>query len=257
MHAAEEHCSAALFFFMKRAIFLLLLLICGQVHAQQYPRWFLFPAEVRCPTSISVITQPPTFYKDSAIAEGFRLGCEVLARHAMMQISGGQAFWATEAGIHSMGAEYKQYYDTSLTDVYRRTLKVLDSYIDKQKTLVLVGDSSCRVDGKVRLLIKISSIPQPTWVEQLPEDAQYNYAVGFSEEFYYETSSWQRAEKNAYMALARSIQVKMKSMQKRDAIEAQDIRNEEIDVVLSNIEVVERWRDVKKKIFYVLMRMKK
>lgn len=242
---------------MKRSTVLFLLLLCGQVLAQQYPRWFLFPAEVRCPQSVSVITQPPTFYKDSAIAEGFRLGCEMLARHMMMQISGGQAFWATEAGIHSMGAEYKVLYDTSLTDAYRRVLKVLASYIDKKKTLVLVGDSSCSADERVLRMIAIQSIPQPAWVEQLPDDAQFTYAVGFSEEFYYETSSWQRAERNGYLALARSIQVKMKAMQKRDAIEAQDIRNEEIDVVLSNIEVVERWRDVKKKIFYVLMRMKK
>lgn len=49
----------------------------------------------------------------------------------------------------------------------------------------------------------------------------------------------------------------MESLQKKDAIEAQDIRNEEVNVTLRNIEVVERWKDAKKKAFYTLVRMGK
>ena len=59
------------------------------------------------------------------------------------------------------------------------------------------------------------------------------------------------------MALARSTKVKMQSLQKLDAKEGQDIRNEEIDVYLHNVEIIARWKDVKKKIYYVLARMKK
>ncbi|MBI2429440.1 MAG: LPP20 family lipoprotein [Ignavibacteriales bacterium] len=204
-----------------------------------------------------MITQPPTYYRDSAISQGFRFGCDLLARYTMMQISGGQTFWATEAGVHSMGAKYEQTYDTALTEFYQSTLKVLDSYIDKQKTLVLIGDSNCIVHDDVRKRIRLDGIKQPSWVEELPGDNHYFYAVGFSEEFYYEISSWQIAEKNAYMSLARSLQVKMQSMQKRDAVEAQDIRNEEMNVTLTNIEILERWKDRKKKAFYILARMKK
>ncbi|MEW5799589.1 MAG: LPP20 family lipoprotein [Bacteroidota bacterium] len=243
---------------MNRFYFFIASIVASHLlFGQDYPRWFLFPRDVGCARSITIITQPPTFYRDSAISHGFRLGCDLLARYTMMQISGGQTFWATEAGIHSMGARYEQWYDTALTDVYQSTLKVIDSYIDKQKTLVLVGDKQCAVDDKARTMIRLDKIVQPRWVEQLPEDQQYIYAVGFSEEFYYEISSWQTAEKNAYMSLARSMHVKMQSMQKRDAIEAQDIRNEEINVTLMNVEILERWKDTKKKAFYTLARMKK
>lgn len=206
---------------------------------------------------ITIITQPPTFYRDSAIAEGFLMGCNLQARYAMMQISGGQAFWATEAGIHSMGAHYEIRYDTALADYYRRRLTVRNAHIDKQKTLVFIGDSNCFISGNSLTMLRLEQIKQPGWVERLPDDGRYHYAVGASEEFYYETSSWQTAEKNAYMALARSLHVTTQSLQKSTVIETQDIRNEEINVTLSNLEVIERWKDSKKKVYYVLIRMKK
>ena len=241
---------------MKK-FFLIFLTFSGMAFAQQYPKWFLFPGEVRCSPHITFITSPATYHSDSAIAEGFKLACDLLARYASMQISGGQTFWATEAGISSMGAKYEQHYDTLLAGEYLSTLKVLQSYIDKEKTLVLVGDSSCPVNDDLTSLLPLGIIKQPQWVEELPVEKGYQFGVGFSEQFYYEISSWQWAEKNSYMALARSTQVKMQSLQKQNTTEGQDIRNEEIDVYLRNVEIVARWKDVKKKIYYVLARMKK
>lgn len=241
---------------MKKFI-LLFFLLSNASHSQQYPKWFLFPGEMKCSPRITVITSPPTYYRDSAIAQGFRMGCDLLARYTFMQLSGGQTFWATEAGISSMGAKYEQHYDTSLVGVYLSSLKVLQSYVDKEKTLVLVGDSSCSVNEELNSLISLASLKQPAWVEELPIDRSYQYGVGFSEQFYYDISSWQWAEKNAYMAIARSIQVKMQSLQKLNSFEGHDIRNEEINVTLRNVEIVARWKDMKKKIFYVLARMRK
>lgn len=242
---------------MKKVLLLFVVLATHSLLAQNYPRWFLFPGEVHCSKVATVVTHPPTYYRDSAIAFSFRLGCDALARYTSMQITGGQAFWSTEAGVHSMGASYEQQYDTALADFYQSTLSVLDSYIDKQKTVVLVGDSTCGVDDALRSIVSMKSIKQPRWVEQLPDDKHYHYGVGFSEQFYYETSSWQTAEKNMYMALARSLRVTMVGMQKKDAIEAQDIRDEQINVTLNNVEILERWKDSEKKIFYVLARMRK
>jgi hypothetical protein len=227
------------------------------LYSQTYPRWFLYPGEVKCSRSVTVITHPPTYYRDSAIAHGFRLGCDLMARYTNMQVIGGQAFWATEAGVHSMGAKYEQQYDTSLAIFYMMSKSVLDSYIDREKTLVLVGDSTCGVGEALSARMEVMRIKQPKWVEDLPIDPRYHYGVGFSEEFYYDASSWQTAEKNAVMALARSIQITMKSMQKMDEKEAQDIRDEELNVYLQNVEVVARWKDFKKKIYYVLTRMRK
>lgn len=227
-------------------------------YSQQYPRWFLFQDQIKCKLKVVVAMKSPTFYKDSATAMAFRTGCDLLAKYTNVKISGGQAFWRTEVGVHSMGKSYSEDYDVALGDFYQSKLKVIDSFIDKQKTIVLSGDSSaCVLDEQLQETISVQKIKQPIWVEELPNNNEDYFGVGTSEEYYYESSSWQRAEQNAVMALARSIQSKVISMQKSNAIESQDVFNEDLDVELQNVEIAARWRDVKKKVFYVLAKMKK
>lgn len=241
---------------MKKILFFVIF-ICT-AHAQQYPRWFLFQDQVKCSQKIVSVMRAPTFYRDSAIALAFRSGCDILAKYTNVRVRGGQAFWTTEAGVHSMGAEYSASYDSSLNDFYQSTLKVIDSFVDKQKTIVLVGDSSsCILDDELLQQVSVSTIEQPGWVERLPDNVGYLYGVGSSEEYYYESSSWERAEQNAFMSLARSTRSTVISMQKKTTNESQDVFNEDIDVELNNVEIVARWRDMKKKVFYVLGKIKR
>lgn len=238
--------------------FFLLSLSFSMLNAQQYPRWFLFQDEVPCKTKTVYVMRAPSLYKDTAIALAFRTGCDLLAKYTNLHLQGGQAFWTTEAGVHSMGASYTESYDSSLGDFYQSALKVTASFIDKQKTIVLIGDSSsCRVSETMNESVNVESIPQPKWVEENPGGTTYFYGVGTSEEYYYESSSWQRAEQNAVMSLARTKHSKVISIQKKTSIETQDLFNEDIDVELQNIEIVARWRDMKKKVFYVLARVLK
>ncbi len=236
----------------------LLLLLFGTAKAQVYPYWFLFQDQVNCKTKIVSVIKPPTFYRDSAISVAFRKGCDLLAKYTNVKIHGGQAFWTTEAGTHSMGAHYTEEYDSSLTDYFQGKLKVVDYFIDKQKLIVLSGDSTaCSLSDRAKEKISIDKVKQPNWVEELPNDNRYFFAVGLSEEYYYEPSSWERAEHNAFMSLARTARSTVKSMQKKNVIESQDVFNEDVDVVLQNVEITARWRDVKKKVFYVLARTKR
>jgi hypothetical protein len=181
---------------MKKLV--LLFLLFETAHAQDYPYWFLFQDQVGCKTKIVWVMNAPTFYRDSAIGVAFRMGCDLLAKYTNVKISGGQAFWTTEAGAHSMGAHYEEDYDSSLAEHYHGILNVLDFYIDKQKLIVLSGDSlACSLNDRVKERISMNTIQQPQWVEELPDDNRYFYGVGSSEDYYYETSSWQRAEHNA------------------------------------------------------------
>ena len=157
-----------------------------------------------------------------------------------------------------MGASYTEEYDSSLIDFYQSTLKVIIAFVDKQKTIVLAGDSStCALTELLKEIVHIETIKQPEWVETIPSNPSYYFGVGSSEEYYYESSSWQRAEQNAFMSLARTSHSSVVSMQKKSAVESQDLFNEDINVELRNIEIVARWRDINKKIFYVLARTKK
>lgn len=234
------------------ALFILFTITAG---AQQYPRWFLEQNQVSCRSKIVSVMRAPSLYRDSAVALAFRTGCELLAKYTAVTIRGGQAFWTTEAGVHSMGEQYEEEFDTTISDRYQSSLKVMDTFVDKQKTIVLAGDSSvCRLNDDIKAIVSISTIPQPVWVEKLPINPLYHFGVGTSEEYFYESSSWQRAEHNALMSLARSTRTTVVSMQKKSAFESQEVFNEELDVQLQHVEIVARWRDSKKKIFYVLAR---
>ena len=241
---------------MKKLILLLSLVVTA--NAQNYPYWFLFQDQVNCKTKIVTVLRSPSLHRDEAIESAFQIGCDLLAKYVNVKIHGGQAFWTTEAGVHSMGAHYEEQYDSTLAELYQEKLKVLDVFIDKQKLIVLTGDSSaCLMDEKLKITISIKNVKQPRWVEDLPDDRQYFYGVGSSEDYYYEASSWERAEHNAYMSLARTVRSTVQSLQKKDVIESQDVFNEDIDVNLQDIDIVARWRDVKKKIFFVLARVKR
>jgi hypothetical protein len=240
---------------MKQLV--LMFVMFGSLQAQVYPNWFLNQGQVRCRTKIVSVINSPSLYRDSAISVAFRKSCELLAKYTNVKVIGGQAFWTTEAGVSSMGAHYEEDYDSSLAERYEEKLAVLDYFVDQQKLIVLAGDTSlCSIDDKVKEKILVTKLKQPQWVEDLPDDNGYYYGVGTSEEYYYEPSSWERAEHNAFMALARTAHSTVQSMQKKNSVESQDVFNEDVDVTLQNIEIAARWRDVKKKIFYVLGRVK-
>lgn len=238
-------------------ISLLILTISLSLKAQVYPRWFLFQGEVPCHPNAAAVANPSTFHRDTAVAYAFLDGCEKIARYTDLEISGGQLFWETEAGTYAMGSNYTEQFDSSLTDGVISRSKVLDSFVDRKKIVVLVASPSCKLDDDLKEVISVRTISKPSWVEQLPEDKNYAYGVGASEEYFYESSSWNAAEKRAYMSAARSKRIAVKAMEKQSSIEHQDIRNEDINVVLRDVEIVARWRDVKAKIFYVLARAKK
>ncbi len=241
---------------MKKLI--LLFFLCGTVYAQNYPYWFLFQDQVNCSKKIVTMIKSPTFYRDSAIGFAFRMGCDLLAKYTNVKISGGQAFWTTEAGVHSMGSHYTEEYDSALAYYYQEKLKVIDYFSDQQKLIVFSADPSlCSFNDRVKGKISIATVKQPRWVEELPNDNVFFYGVGSSEEYYYEISSWDRAEHNAFMSLARTAHSTVRSMQKKNMIESQDVFNEDVDVELQNVEIAERWRDVKKKVFYVLAKVKR
>ncbi len=238
---------------MKSIILLFFVVLLAD--AQEYPRWFLNQDQVKCKRKVVTVMKAPSLYADSAIALGFRTGCDLIAKYTNVNIKGGQAFWSTEDGVHSMGASYTESYDIELGDFFQSKLKVIDAFYDSKKTIVLAGDSSsCALDEQLRERVPMQSVQRPSWVEDLPTDQKTVYGVGTSEEYYYESSSWQRAEHNALMSLARSTRSSLVSMQKRNSIESQDLFNEDVDVDLQNVQIVARWRDVKNKVFYVLAR---
>jgi hypothetical protein len=238
---------------------ILVLLVCAAAlpfcaEGQTYPRWFLYQGEIPS-DRIGVGYVIPAMRRDSAARYAFRLGCTEYAMHRGLSITGGEIFWSTEGGNAWMGSDISVSFDTTLADRAQGDFCVLDTYHDANKTITLAGDSSVRVDNALRTVVAVRTIGMPAWVETLPSAPRTLFAVGAAQEYYYETSSWELAERIARLTLARQIGTTVAGLQKMDEWEGQDLRHDEFTAELRNIRVVARWRDLRKKIFYVLLSM--
>lgn len=224
--------------------------------AQHYPRWFLFQGELSC-SNISVGIVPTGYYKESTQKNAMQNACEILATYQQSTISGEQAFWATESGTFALDAHYDIVYDTVLCNSYTQQLSVLDYFSSREQTFVLVGDSSCIIDPQLREYVSLKNIPKPEWVEHAPESSAKVYAVGVSEKYAYEVSSWIAAQKEAFKELSRMIRSSQKSVVQSNEREQHDLRFEEVNVSVQHVRVEARWLDSKRKIYYVLLSMQK
>ena len=221
--------------------------------SQDYPYWFLFEGEVGCGTTAVGIAQP-SFSRDSAVALSFRQGCGAFVQRSWVKISGGQGFWATEGGTYWMGADFTEEYDTAGTRAICSGLSGVDTIVTKDGVFVLVARTGCTVDGMKGKTSSIVGKAPPDWVERLPSEKGYSFAIGLAPTYFYETSSWAEAERAARRNLARGFHTELRSMQKLTSTEGQEVRQEELSVTLKNWRVVARWRDVNDGVFYVLIK---
>lgn len=221
--------------------------------AQTYPRWFLEPVNLRCGLTASGYVRN-FFHQNSSDSAAYVKACENLAWEHRTEISGGEAYWETEAGVYWMGSDVTEKMDsTYLRDAVSHAKKLGD-FPAHNMTIVLVSDGDCTVPDS---MLSVTKCPrkQPPWVEAIPQGDGYTYAEGVAQEYFYESSSWESAEKKARFNLARNIKVSLKTIQKVEGRSGQEIRNEEVSVTLKDIEVVYRWRDMGRRLYFVLMRI--
>lgn len=232
-------------------ILVLFLAISSACVAQTYPGWFLTP------TNLSGTAAGYTqnfFVQNSSDSMAFLKACENLARQHYTEFKGGEAYWETEAGVYWMGNNFTERIDSAYLGNILTGAKKLAEYSNKNMTFVLVSGSDLTIPDAMRSMMKCSR-QQPEWVESIPESSGYMYAEGVAPQYFYESSSWEAAEKRARFNLARNIKVTLETMQKVGDQSGQEIRNEEVSEELRDIEVVYRWRDVARGLYYVLMRM--
>ena len=215
----------------------------------RYPLWFLNQGELKC-SSCAVGYAAASIYPDSAFKVAYQNALMNYSLSQNVSISGGQAFWSTETGTAWMGNDFTESGDS----VEPAALRTMDKYEGKGFVLVLAGAADFKLEDGFRGVISAGEVPPPVWTEKLPTGAEYLYAVGVAPEYFYEVSSWLEAEKSARRNVARSQFVRMKELQKYTRGDDQEMRTEELSLTLRNAQIVARWRDIKKKIFYVLTR---
>lgn len=232
------------------AIFLLISVSCS---GQVYPHWFLEPLELNCGFTSAGYAR--SYYNESSSdSAALFSACKNMALEHYVKIKGGEGYWGTESGVYWMGNDITETIDT----IYFRNLfsstHQIARYENSAITIVLLSFDSCSVPQSA-LKVDTCSPRQPDWVESLPQDRDYIYAEGVAPTYFYESSSWETAERRARLNLARSVKVNLKSLQKLEDRSGQDIRNEDVTAELRNVQVVHRWVDAKRGLYYVLLRM--
>ncbi len=231
----------------------LLLISAAVCFGQQYPRWFLDPEALSC-GSVAVGFSLSYFHTSSSDSIAFADACMNLSRLHYTELTGGEAYWTTEAGVYWMGNNFKEKTDsTYLRDMLSRAER-LDSCTSGQMTIMLAADDGCRIPDSLRSLVECPEA-QPDWVENIPQIPGYIYAEGVAPQYFYESSSWETAEERAMFNLARSVKLSVEALQKMNGSSGQEIRNEEISVALKDVRVARRWRDAVRGLCYVLVRM--
>ncbi len=220
-------------------------------HAQIYPRWFLEPVNLG---KVAAGCTQNFFLQSSSDSAAFVKACENLARQHYIKFQGGEAFWETEAGVYWMGDNFTEKIDSSfLNNVFANAKKVAVCS-GNNMTFVLAADGGMTIPDSMRSTMKCSR-NEPGWVEAIPAGSGYIYAEGVAPQYFYESSSWEAAEKRARFNIARNMKVTLETMQKVNDQSGQEIRSEEISEELRDIEVVYRWRDAARGLYYVLLRM--
>jgi len=224
--------------------------MCAMSYAQTYPRWFLEPMKL---TGTAAGYTQNFYLQTSSDSAAFLRGCENLARQRYTEFEGGEAYWQTEAGVYWMGDNFTEKIDSTFLMESLSHAKKIASYTTKDMTYVLVSGGEFTVPDSLKSIVKCPS-KEPTWVEAIPQSDSYVFGLGVAPKYFYESSSWESAEKKARFNLARNMKVSLETMQKVSDQSGQEIRNEELSETLHDIEVVYRWQDVSRGLFYVLMR---
>lgn len=221
--------------------------------AQEYPAWFLDQQAASArPTAVGYAHA--SIYPDSSAAQAIRDGCERWVRQQQTIVEGGQLFWSTALGTAWMGSSIQEHFDTAAVSQVMTYLSPLDKLLSRNLVAVLMGPPGDGFDPVWRERRSVAATRAPEWTEHPPLEGGCSYAVGVAPAYYYEMSSWDEAERNARLNLARTIRVKVGALQQM-AVQDQALQREQLSVVLMNTQTVARWRDAQEGIFYVLVRM--
>ena len=101
----------------------------------------------------------------------------------------------------------------------------------------------------------VLALEPPSWLTNLPSDDRYIYARGHSNAYFREENSWKRAEQNARIALALSLETKVHQLTKRLNRDMEMAAMNRVDIRLNWSQVVSRWKHPEDQTCHVLIRM--
>ena len=229
-----------------------LLIWVNGASAQEYPTWFTqLPGDLSAPVAVGYA--PASRQKDRALSAAVEDGLQRLARDISAKIRSEEGFAQVGGGLRFLGRIVDEEVEPALLRSLQSAHRILDSATVNGMTLVLL--SRKQDDVRVGHARKAMSVRKPAWIEEVPREKAYQFAVGVSRLYFHEESSWMAAEQSARLEMARGVLSRVQSLLRMHDGRIENVIVSETDVVLNNVQFVARWLDRENKACYVLCRM--
>lgn len=221
------------------------------VVGQSYPEWFVNQSKLDT-ESYAVGFANQGYYLDSTVSDALTNGLENFCLNRSSFVYFEQGFYGIDIGTIWLGKSSRIVYDTSECQNLKDSFRAVDTLFLIESIAVLISNRES--DPNANLLKQVNIGDQPAWVNELPDDTHFNYAVGESKKYFYESSSWIKAQKAARINLAKLYSMDIQALEKRYDYYQESIFKESISEELENTEITGRWKNPVKGIYYVLIR---
>jgi len=191
--------------------------------------------------------------RDTAVAQALRDAAWRIVCSRRVYVEAEQGFTEDALGKHFHGERYRIAVDTTQVEALLKELKTLDFAEVGNMAIVLAGKEPPPSVCTARTEMPSSA---PGWTTTPPRKSGWIYAVGMAPRYFYLYNSWKHAEREAYLELARVVGLQVWNLRKaRRGWGLEGVQVTESRAVLSGVEVIARWKDTVKGVFYVLVRM--
>ncbi len=217
-----------------------------------YPAWFWHPPDPDG-SSYAVGFLQPCLDNDSSLALAKSIAIWNVLSQSKIRVSTVSGIAGTNPNIIYMGQDVQFRIDSLGYDGIYDDYVILDKhYIGYDYLLtVLVGPKSDSADFADRN----QQCDYGDWTHEIPHDNENLYSMGSAPEYYYQSSSWKEALKNALVEMAHQISSEIKSLYKYEGHNVYKTVLEEGDVFLMNWWVAARKYNPENKTYNVLIKM--
>jgi hypothetical protein len=239
-----------------RLAILLLLLASITVEAQEYPDWFLFPDRYSPDIVVGYTYGSSDFFYDAIQNRAVFDGCIVKGRLEIFHVPGEDVFLRN--------SDYFYYYPPEYFDSLQTQLKLHSHYINDVFTESMIGlfslADSLKKDPE---RLNVQALDRPGWIDStFWYDDKYYYGVGEYTASGNINDAWKTAEEKSIFAILSSISLEYHKIRIQTDEEETDSIAEEVTVLkvyyrLRNIQIMQRWPDLERKHFYVLVKIAK
>lgn len=159
-------------------------------------------------------------------------------------------------------SEYFYYFSSDSLEKIKSNLYLIDFFVNNILTNNIVAafstDSTFQLEKKY---VSLDTLNPPNWIDSTSwrEDG-FLYGVGMFTSIANDNDAWKTAEERAMFSLLNAVTIKIHKLElyleQEGKNDFQQITRLKLNTKLSNIEVLERWADLRNKYFYVLIRIK-